>query len=143
MIMGLKLLFFFIGIPLLELAVLVQLGNVFGFWSTLAIIILAGILGAALARWQGMRVLIRIQQELAAGRLPAVELLDGLLILIAGVMLLTPGFLTDVCGLLLLLPGIRHVVRAWLKTKLWHMLQRGQTRFSVHGGNYFSNEPFN
>ncbi len=141
--MGLKLLFFFVGIPLLELAVLVQLGKAFGLWSTLAIIILAGIAGAALARWQGMRVLMRIQQELAAGRLPAVELLDGLLILIAGIMLLTPGFLTDVCGLLLLLPGIRHVVRAWLKAKLWRMLQRGQTRFFVHGGNYFSNEPFN
>lgn len=138
--MGLKLFLFFIGVPLLELAVLVQLGKMFGFWSTLAIIILAGIAGAALARWQGLRVLYRIQAELAGGKIPATELLDGLLILIAGVMLLTPGFLTDICGLLLLLPGVRHLVRAWLKMKLLRLLQSGQTRVFVRGGNYFSSD---
>ncbi len=140
--MRLKLLLLFIGVPLLELTVLVQLGQVLGFWSTLAIIVLTGIAGAALARWQGMRVLVRIQEELVAGKMPAAELLDGLLILIAGVMLLTPGFLTDVFGLLLLLPWVRHFVRVWLKMKLLRKLQSGQTRIFVRGGNYFSNEPF-
>jgi UPF0716 protein FxsA len=139
--MRLKLLLLFIGVPLLELAILVKLGQVFGFWSTLAVIILTGIAGAALARWQGLRVLVRIQAELAAGKIPAAELLDGLLILIAGVMLLTPGFLTDVCGLLLLLPPVRYFVRAWLRMKLLRMLQTGQTRIFVRGGNYFSDEP--
>ena len=136
--MRLKLLLLFIGVPLLELAILVKLGQFFGFWSTLAIIILAGIAGATLARRQGLRVLMRIQSELASGKIPAAELLDGLLILIAGVMLLTPGFLTDVCGLLLLLPPVRYVVRVWLRAKLLRLLQSGQTRVFVRGGNYSS-----
>ncbi|MEK7729192.1 MAG: FxsA family protein [candidate division KSB1 bacterium] len=138
--MRLKLFLLFIGVPLLELAILVQLGQVFGFWSTLAIIILTGIAGAALARWQGLRVLLRMQAELAAGKIPAAELLEGLLILIAGVMLLTPGFLTDLCGLLLLLPPVRYFVRAWLQVKLLRMLQSGQTRIFMRGGNYISDE---
>lgn len=131
--MGFKLLLFFVGVPLLELALLIELGRQLGFWTTLAIVILTGVAGATLAHWQGLRALARIQQELQAGRLPAGELLDGLLILIAGVMLLTPGFLTDICALLLLLPWMRTAVKQWLKAKFLHMLQTGQTSIFVRG----------
>lgn len=131
--MGFKLLLLFIGVPLLELALLIELGQRIGFWPTLAIVILTGIAGAALAHWQGLRALARIQAELSAGKIPAAELLDGLLILIAGVMLLTPGFLTDICALLLLLPFVRTLVRQWLKAKFLRMVQGGQTQIFVRG----------
>ncbi len=139
--MRFKLLLLFLGVPLLELIVLIKLGQFAGFWTTLAIVILAGIVGAALARWQGLRVLMRIQDELRAGRIPAAEMLDGLLILIAGVMLLTPGFLSDVFGLLLLLPWVRYFVKNWLRMKLMRMVQSGRTHIFIRGGDYYSNEP--
>ncbi len=135
------LLLLFIGVPLLEMAVLIQLGRFFGLWSTLAIIILTGFAGAALARRQGMRVLMRMQEEMHAGRIPAAEMVDGLLILIAGVMLITPGFLSDVSGLLLLLPGVRHFVRNWLRQKLTRMMQSGRTHIFIRDHDFFSKGP--
>ncbi|NUO81621.1 FxsA family protein [candidate division KSB1 bacterium] len=135
------LLVLFIGVPLLEMAILIQLGKRVGFWSTLAIIILTGMVGAALARWQGLRVLMRIQEELHEGRIPAAEMLDGLLILIAGVMLVTPGFLSDLSGLLLLLPGVRHLVRNWLRQKLMRMMQSGRTHIFIRDRDFLSNGP--
>lgn len=131
--MGFKLFLLFVGVPLLELALLIELGKRAGFWTTLAIVILTGFAGAALAHWQGLRALTRIQNELRAGKIPAAELLDGLLIFIAGIMLLTPGFLTDICALLLLLPVVRTLVRQWLKAKLLRMVQTGQTKIFVRG----------
>ncbi|MCB0292521.1 MAG: FxsA family protein, partial [Calditrichaeota bacterium] len=102
-----KLLFLFIAIPLAELALLVKLGEVLGFWPTIGLVIVTGILGASLAKAQGFMIYARIQQELAAGRMPTGELLDGLLILIGGIVLLTPGLLTDLCGFALLIPPLR------------------------------------
>jgi UPF0716 protein FxsA len=85
----------------------------------IAFVVLTGIAGAALARWQGWRAVSRIREELRVGRLPADAMMDGLLILIAAILLITPGVLTDVVGVLLLLPPVRSVVkrgvRSWLR----------------------------
>lgn len=97
----------FIVVPLLDLFVLLKIGGLLGFWPTVGLVLLSGAVGAALARWQGLSTIARIQSELAAGRLPAAELADGAMILVAAALLLTPGFLTDCFGILLLIPPAR------------------------------------
>ena len=108
--MFLRLLLLFTIVPLLELFLLVKLGAVVGVGPTVALVIFTGVLGAWLARQQGLGVLRRLSEDLAKGRLPAETLVDGLLILIAGAVLLTPGLLTDALGFLLLVPKSRAVV---------------------------------
>jgi UPF0716 protein FxsA len=106
-----RLFLLFTIIPILELALLVQLGRVIGLAPTLAVVLLTGITGAALARWQGLATLRRVQSEMAQGRVPTSPLVDGLLILVAGAFLLTPGLITDTLGFLLLIPPTRAAVR--------------------------------
>ena len=113
-----KLLLLFIIVPLVELYLLIVIGSRLTWPVTLGIIIVTGFLGAALAKSQGARAIARFRQAGAEGRLPHREVLDGLLILIAGAVLLTPGFLTDVVGFLLLVPPVRAVVRNALATSL-------------------------
>jgi UPF0716 protein FxsA len=105
----------FIVVPTVEITLLVLLGNVTGtvLWP-LVIVIGTGILGAALSRWQGAGVYWRIQSELRAGKLPTTSLLDGFLILVAGLLLITPGLLSDVVGISLLIPPIRLIYRTVL-----------------------------
>jgi UPF0716 protein FxsA len=109
--MFLRLLLLFTVVPLVELFLLVKLGTVVGVGPTIALVIFTGVLGAWLARQQGLVVLRRLRAELEAGRLPAGALIDGLLILVAGAVLLTPGLLTDALGFVLLVPPSRAVVR--------------------------------
>lgn len=99
----------FIVIPLTDFMLLVKLSSVVTIPATIAIVILTGTLGAALARHQGLKTLGRIQSELRSGRLPANELGEGMLILAAAALLITPGFITDAAGLLLLIPKMRRV----------------------------------
>jgi len=108
--MFLRLLLLFTIVPLVELFLLVKLGTVVGVGPTVALVIFTGVLGAWLARQQGLGVLRRLSEDMAEGRLPAEALIDGLLILIAGAVLLTPGLLTDALGFLLLVPQSRAVV---------------------------------
>jgi len=109
--MFLRLLLLFTVVPLVELFLLVKLGTVVGVGPTIGLVIFTGVLGAWLARQQGLGVLRRLRVELAEGRLPAGALIDGLLILVAGAVLLTPGLLTDALGFVLLVPPSRAVVR--------------------------------
>jgi len=109
--MFLRLLLLFTVVPLIELYLLIKIGGVIGVVPTIAIVIGTGVLGAWLARWQGLAVLRRISEEMAAGRLPTDALIDGLLILVAAAVLLTPGLLTDSLGFVLLVPASRAVVR--------------------------------
>jgi len=106
-----RLLLLFTIVPLAELFLLVKLGAVVGVGPTVALVIFTGVLGAWLARFQGLSVLRRLGENLAEGRLPADAVIDGLLILIAGAVLLTPGLLTDAMGFLLLIPRGRAAVR--------------------------------
>ena len=113
-----RLLLLFIIVPLLEIMLLATLGARIGFPATLGIIVVTAILGASLARAQGLRTLQRLREALARGRLPHAEVMDGLMILIAGAVLLTPGFLTDAAGFLLLVPPVRARVRQSLEKAL-------------------------
>jgi UPF0716 protein FxsA len=107
----------FTVVPLVELFLLVKLGTVIGIGPTVLIVITTGVLGAWLARWQGLGVLRRVSQDLNAGRLPADALIDGLLILIAGAVLLTPGLITDALGFGLLVPQSRTIVRRMIQAR--------------------------
>jgi UPF0716 protein FxsA len=109
--MFLRLLLLFTLVPLIELFLLVKLGTLIGIGATVLIVISTGVLGAWLARRQGLGVLRRLSEDLNEGRLPGDTLIDGLLILIAGALLLTPGLITDTIGFLLLVPQGRTVVR--------------------------------
>ena len=107
----------FIGLPLIEIAILVKLGDVFGFWPTIWLVGITGILGATLARSQGIAALTRIQAEVAAGRIPAEELIDGVLILLGGIVLLTPGLLTDLFGFSMMIPAVRVMLKDMLRKR--------------------------
>jgi len=112
--MFLKLVILFVLLPWIELLLLLRLGHLFGLGATLGLIIFTGVTGAALARHEGGAALRRIRETLQQGRMPTAEIVDGLLIMIAGVVLLTPGIITDAAGFLLLIPLTRGVVRAAL-----------------------------
>ena len=115
----------FIITPIIELAVLLKLNEYAGLVNTIAIVIITGFVGAFLARAQGIMVLAQIRRDLAEGRMPAPRLMDGVMILIAGVLLITPGLITDTAGFILLIPAVRATVRAWLGRKLEEKLKGG------------------
>jgi len=102
----------FLVVPIVELAVIVQVGHVIGTWNTIAILLIVSFAGAWLVKREGIAVVRRFRQQIDAGHVPGRELADGVLILFAGVLLLTPGFVTDILGLVLLLPPVRSAVRA-------------------------------
>jgi UPF0716 protein FxsA len=104
------LLFVFIAVPIAEIAVFIQAGERFGLWPTLAMVILTAFLGTGLLRYQGLRTLGRVQESLQRGEVPVGEVFTGLCLLVAGALLLTPGFLTDAVGFALFVPGIRRVL---------------------------------
>ena len=114
----LKLLLAFTIIPIIEIYLLIEIGSIFGALTAITLVILTGFLGAFMARMQGLQTLFRIQESLREGRMPSGELLDALLIVIAGVVLLTPGFLTDSAGFLLLIPTTRNSIISWLQRKI-------------------------
>ncbi len=116
-----QLLLLFIGVPLIEVLILIKLGSLFGFWPTIFLVIGTGILGAYLAKLYGLTVWNKIQQDLNAGKMPADKLVDGLLILIGGIVLLTPGLLTDILGFTLLIPFTRSYFKRFAKSKFKNM----------------------
>ena len=109
----------FVAVPLAELAVILWVGEHLGVLDTIGLLILCSVIGAVVVRRQGLGVWRRARAQLDAGRLPAAELLDGVLVLAAGALLLTPGFLTDGLGFLLLTPPARHAARALTLRRLW------------------------
>ena len=112
------MLLIFLGVPLAEIVLLIQVGGRIGAAVTVGIVIVTAVVGTALVRRQGIAVIARAQQAVAQGRVPARELADGVLILIAGAFLLTPGFLTDTVGFLLLLPPVRSLIRRGMLARL-------------------------
>jgi UPF0716 protein FxsA len=128
-----RLALLFVTIPLVELALLVWVGGRIGFWPTMALVIITGVLGATLARRAGGQVLLRIRTELAAGRMPVDSMVDGLLVLVGGIVLLTPGILTDVFGFAMLVPGTRRLFRGVVQRRLKHMVDTQQIRVSGFG----------
>lgn len=104
------LLFGFLAIPILEIYLLIKVGHVLGSITTIAFIVFTGVLGALLMRYQGLSNIQNIQARMRDGELPGLELLEGPVMLFGGVLLLIPGFMTDVLGLLLLFPWVRRAL---------------------------------
>ncbi len=125
-----RLLLLFILIPLVELFLLVVVGGRIGLPATILLVVLTGAWGAYLAKSQGLSILAKIQSEMAAGRVPTTELVDGLLVLIGGIVLLTPGLLTDLAGFSLMVPGFRAILR-----------ERVKARFASQIGNFKMHSP--
>ena len=123
--MGYLILLFTI-LPALELVILIKVGSNIGALNTIAMVIVIGVIGAALARYEGFRVLMKVQDSIAKGIMPSAELLDGFMILAGGIALLTPGFITDVLGLFLLFPATRAGIKWLLRRKFESMIKQGQ-----------------
>lgn len=105
------LLIIIVGLPVAEIAVMNRVAAQIGFWDTLVLLVLFGVFGTYLAKHQGKVVLARIQQCLAEGRQPSVEMVDGLLIFLGGVLFVFPGFISDILGVLCVFPLTRWVIR--------------------------------
>ncbi len=116
----------FTVLPALELVLLIKVGGHIGAGNTLLLIIFTGVLGAYLARLQGFLILRKIQSELNRGAMPSAQLLDGLMILVGGIVLLTPGFVTDALGFLLLIPLTRAAIKLFVQKKFESMVRKGQ-----------------
>lgn len=128
--MPLVILAIFIGIPLIEIYLFIAVGGWIGVWPTIGLVILTALIGTSLLRQQGLATLARAQVETEANRLPVRELFEGVCLLFGGMLLLTPGFLTDAIGLALLLPQLRGL----LGRGLWRLLERSKGfHFSVYG----------
>ena len=112
-----RLLVLFIALPLAEIVLLIEIGSRIGTLATLAILVLTAVLGASLAHREGLKVLWRIREKVAQGTMPDEELIDGAMILAAGIVLLTPGLLTDAAGVLLLVPASRLALKRWLRDR--------------------------
>ena len=123
--MAIVLLLAFVITPIVEIAVFIQIGGEIGLWPTLAIVVITAIVGTALLRAQGMATFANAQKTFARGEIPVSQVFDGACLLVAGALLLTPGFVTDGIGLALFFPPVRGLLRRWL-------LARG--RFQSHTG---------
>ena len=117
-----RLVLLFALVPLVELILLVEIGRRIGTVPTVLLVIGTGLLGAYFAKSQGLATLRRVQRDLERGQVPAEGLIDGVLILLGGLLLLTPGVLTDAAGLLLVLPAPRFAFKRWLRRRLEHAI---------------------
>ncbi len=123
--MLIKLLVLFTFVPLMELYILIEAGQLIGLGPTILLIIATGIGGAWLARSQGLEIIRRIQEETSRGQMPAVTMIDGALVLIGGLLLLTPGFFTDLLGFSFLAPLTRSLWRKGFSTWLERQVRQG------------------
>lgn len=128
--MGFLLLIAFIAVPIIEIAVFIEVGGWIGLWPTIGIVILTAVIGTAMLRQQGISILFRIQENLEANKLPVRELFDGVCLVIAGAFLLTPGFVTDSLGFALFVPLFRHAIAGWIGQKI---VARADVRFHATG----------
>ncbi len=111
--------------PFIELSLLLKIHEHVGTMYTLSIVIMTGIIGAFLAKAQGIMIISRIQREVAQGRMPAPYLIDGVMILIAGILLITPGLITDTVGFALLIQPIRYSIRMYMRKIIEDKLRNG------------------
>lgn len=131
MIVLLKLFLAFTIIPFVEIYLLIKIGSYIGAFNTLIIVILTGFMGALLARHQGLKTMLRVRENLARGEMPAEHLLDALLILLAGIVLLTPGFLTDLAGFMILIPLTRSHFKRWLRKKFDNLITQNRVNVTL------------
>jgi UPF0716 protein FxsA len=131
-----RLVLLFTIVPLVELYILIKIGSHVGGLNTILLVVVTAMLGAWLARLQGLRTLQQIQVSLSQGQIPAEELIDGLLILIGGILLVTPGVLTDLFALVLLFPITRTYFKRWLRRRFDRMVASGDVQLHYRGGGF-------
>ncbi|WP_019613143.1 FxsA family protein [Psychromonas ossibalaenae] len=119
-----RLFLVFTSVSLLEIFVLVKVGGFLGAWPTVALVVVTALVGSALVRSQGLQLLQQLQERIARGEMPGQQLIEGIMLIITGVLLVTPGFVTDFCGLLLLQPSIRGAIAQLLLANV---------KFAPHG----------
>ena len=129
--MLIKLFLAFTLFPFLEIYLLMEIGSRIGIMNTLLLVILTGFLGAWLARLQGLQTMYRVQSSLSGGIMPKEDLMDALLIFVAGVVLLTPGFITDMAGLLILFPRTRPAIKQFIQRKFGQWIQKKNIHFDL------------
>lgn len=130
----------FISLPIIEIAVFIQMGSLIGLWSTIALVLLTAVVGASLVRSQGILTLASVQRRMQQGEIPAQQIMEGVMLAVAGVLLLTPGFITDTLGLILLLPVPRARLANYFMSKVVvsHMSGQSSSHFdssSFHTDN--------
>ncbi len=127
----------FVAIPLIEIALFIQVGGLIGLWATLGIVIVTAILGSFLVRQQGLREMNRLRASFSTLSDPGEPLANGAMILFAGALLLTPGFFTDTVGFLLLIPQVRAAAFRWIKARVtvasFAMGNKTQDNWAPHG----------
>ncbi|MFC1646490.1 FxsA family protein [Candidatus Omnitrophota bacterium] len=121
----------FTVVPIFELYLLIRVGQYLGPFTTVMIVVFTGIFGAFLARLEGLRVLYSVQRDMQEGKMPTSQLLDGLLILVGAVLLITPGLLTDAIGFILVIPNTRVFVKVWLKQYLQRIIDKKEGVITV------------
>ena len=126
-----RLFLVFTIVPLAELYILIKIGSHIGGFNTILLVLMTTVLGALLARLQGLRTLRQIQLSLSQGQIPAEELIDGVLILFGGILLVMPGVLTDLFALVLLLPFTRTYFKRWLRRRFDRMMASGNVRLGA------------
>jgi UPF0716 protein FxsA len=131
-----RMLLLFIFLPMVELYLLIMLGSRIGAMPTIGLIVLTGVLGASLARQQGLSVLAKIQKEISTGKPPTTELVEGALIVVGGIVLLTPGILTDIFGFSLLIPPFRKALCQKLTSSFSKHV--GKATGFAHSSNQYS-----
>ncbi|WP_321283328.1 FxsA family protein [uncultured Vibrio sp.] len=122
------LLLAFIFVPIIEIGLFIQVGGFLGLWPTIALVLITAVVGASLVRSQGIQTLMSVQGRLEQGEIPAQQIFEGVMLAVAGVLLLTPGFMTDALGMLVLLPAPRAAIAKYLMSKM--------VVKTVHGGGF-------
>jgi UPF0716 protein FxsA len=125
----------FIGLPLLELYILIKIGSRLGAFVTIGLVIFTALLGLLLARFEGLRTLHQIRQSLSQGIVPAEEMVDSVLIFVGGVLFVVPGVITDFAALVLLIPFTRTIFKRWLRRRFDRAVERGNVRLQYHNHN--------
>ncbi|QYJ78417.1 FxsA family protein [Shewanella acanthi] len=142
--MFLILFLIFVLIPVVELSVLIRVGEMFGAWTTVGLVLFTAIVGVSLVRSQGLSTLMQVQQKMARGEAPGQEIVEGMMLAMAGVLLVIPGFVTDFIGLLLLTPLTRRPIAAVVFKRMQLKVVSGFNggfNGGMHGG--FGQSPFN
>ena len=134
------LLLLFIFVPIIEIGLFIQVGGFLGLWPTIVLVLITAFVGASLVRSQGIQTLMSVQGRLQQGEMPAQQILEGVMLAVAGVLLLTPGFMTDALGMLVLLPAPRAMIAKKMMEKM--VVKNMSGGFHAGGQAGFGQSPF-
>lgn len=139
--MGLILLFIFIAVPVIEIGLFIQVGGAIGLLPTLAVVVVTAVIGTYLLRQQGLNIVMKVQSELATGQMPVKNLIHGAFIVVAGLLLLTPGFFTDFIGFSLFIPQVRLMAAYFIGRQFKQSrTSKTSTGFEFHSSTFSQNQ---